>query len=155
MFKLAEETMFKLTAAVVISLFAGFVYAQQTPTVQKTETQTTTNATTWHGTLVDARCQATHTENKETTNTDAAGNTTTTKTETKTIECPATMTSTSFELLTPEGRYIRFDDPSNARIVETVKNNKKWAKFLNDHEPLKVQVVGKTNGELIVLESIQ
>lgn len=144
--------MSKLTAAVVIPLFAGFLYAQQASAVQKTETET---ITTWNGTLVDASCHATHTENKESTSTDLAGKTTTTKTETKTFECPATMTSTSFELLTPEGRYIRFDDPSNARIIEVVKNNKKWNKFLNEHAPLKVRVVGKKNGEVVVVQSIQ
>ena len=116
----------KLAAAAVIPLFAGFLCAQQSNQApQTTETQTTTTTTTtFNGTLVDAGCQATHTENKETTSTDPAGNTTTTKTKTETIECPVTTTTTTFGLLTPEGRYVRFDDPSNTRIVEIVKTTR-------------------------------
>ncbi len=147
----------KLAAAAVIPLFAGFLCAQQSNQApQTTETQTTTTTTTtFNGTLVDAGCQATHTENKETTSTDPAGNTTTTKTKTETIECPVTTTTTTFGLLTPEGRYVRFDDPSNTRIVEIVKTNKKWNTYVTDRKPLQVRVVGRPNGEMVVLESIQ
>src|SRR6266536_2307150 len=99
----------RLAAGALIPLFAGFLCAQQ----QTTETHTTTTKTTWNGTLVDASCRATHTENKETKTSDEAGNSTVTRTQTQTIECPVTTTTTTFGLVTSEGRYIRFDEPSN------------------------------------------
>jgi hypothetical protein len=147
---LEVNTMKKFAAVAVIPLFAGFLGAQQRET-----TETTTTKTTWNGTLIDAGCRATHTENKETAVTDQAGNTTTTKTETKTIECPVTTTTTSFGLLTPEGRYVRFDDPSNTQIVEVVKRNKKWNTYITERKPLRVRVVGRPDGDVVVMESIQ
>jgi hypothetical protein len=57
--------------------------------------------------------------------------------------------------LTPEGKYVRFDDPSNTKIVEVVKSNKEWNKYMTNHEPVKVQVVGTPNGDVVVLESIK
>ena len=65
------------------------------------------------------------------------------------------MTTTSFGLLTPDGKYISFDPASNTRIVEMVKNDKKWNKEFSERAPVKVHVVGKANGDLIVLESIE
>ncbi len=146
----------KLTAAAIVPLFAGFLCAMQSArAAQTTETQTTTTKTTFNGTLVDAGCQTTHTENKETRSTDQAGNTTTTKTKTETIECPVTTTTTTFGLLTPEGRYVRFDDPSNTKIVEMVKSNKKWTTYVTDRKPLTVRVVGRPTGDVVVMESIE
>ena len=57
--------------------------------------------------------------------------------------------------MTPEGQYVRFDEPSNTKIVEMVKSNKKWSKFISDREPLKVRVVGTPNGDVVVLEQIR
>jgi hypothetical protein len=149
--------MSKLLAVAVIPLFAGFLCAQQSNQAPQTTetTQTTTTTSTMNGTLVDAGCRSTHTENKETSSTDPAGNTTSTKTRTETIECPVTTTTTTFGLLTPEGRYVRFDDPSNTKIVEIVKSNKKWNTYVTDRKPLKVRVVGRPNGDVVVVESIE
>ncbi len=70
------------------------------------------------------------------------------------IDCPVTTTTTTFALQTPEGKYVRFDDPSNSRIVEVVKGNKVWSKSINDHKSVKVRVVGTANG-YVVMESIR
>jgi hypothetical protein len=143
----------KFAVVAVIPLVAGFLYAQSQST-QTTETKTTT--TTWNGTLVDANCYTTHTEHKETTSNSAnreTTTTTTTKTESN-AECPVT-TTTSFGLLTPTGQYVHFDQPSNTRIVEVVKGNKKWTKYVEDRQPLKVTVVGEPSGEVVVMRSIK
>jgi len=66
-----------------------------------------------------------------------------------------TTTTTSFGLLTPEGRYVRFDDPSNSRIIEVVKRNKKWNTYITERTPLKVRVIGRPEGDVVVMESIQ
>ena len=142
----------KLATVAAIPLFAGFLFAQAQAD-QTTRTETTITKTTWNGTLVDAGCRTTHTENKQTTSDESK---TTTKTETThQTECPVTTTTTTFGLMTPEGQYVRFDEPSNTKIVEMVKTNKKWSKFISDREPLKVRVVGTPNGDVVVLETIR
>jgi hypothetical protein len=143
----------KFAVVAVIPLVAGFLCAQSQST-QTTETKTTT--TTWNGTLVDANCYTTHTEHKETTSNSANRETTTTTTKTETnTECPVTTTTTSFGLLTPTGQYVHFDQPSNTRIVEVVKGNKKWTKYMEDRQPLKVTVVGEPSGDVVVMRSIK
>ena len=138
-----------LTTVAVIPLFAGFLCAQD-----RTETRTTTTKTTYEGTLIDAGCQTTHTEHKEShTNPDSS---VTTKTEhSTTTECPATTTTSSFGLLTSDGKFVRFDDGSNTKIVEMVKSNKTWSREINDRAPIKVRVVGTPHGDVVVMESIR
>src|SRR5438876_3029292 len=135
-------------AIAMVPLFAGFLLAQE-----RSETRTTTK-TTWNGTLVDAGCQTTHTEHKESkTNPDQS---VTTKTEhSEVVDCPATTTTTSFGLLTSDGKYIRFDDPSNTKIIEVVKTNKEWSSDLTGRKPIRVRVVGTPHGDVIVMESIR
>src|ERR1700730_13025763 len=135
----------RIAATVIIPLFAGFLFAQDQ---SRTETRTTTTKTTWNGTLVDAACQSTHTEHHETSRESNADRTVTTKSETthtETVDCPVTTTTTSFGLVTPEGRFIRFDERSNTRVVEIVKSNQAWNKNVSDRAPLRVRVVGSTN----------
>lgn len=158
----------KLTTIAAIPLFAGFLWAQSDqPTTTQSESRTSTtttttessNAKTWNGTLVDAGCRTTQTAHRETTDTahpDAnTTKTTTTKTDTSTTECPVTTTTTTFGLMTPDGQYVTFDEPSNTKIVEVVKNNKKWSKSLADRQPVTVRVVGNKKGDVVVVESIQ
>lgn len=139
----------RFAAAAMIPLFAGFLCAQET-----TETRTTTTKT-WSGTLVDAGCQSTHTEHKQTTTKNPDQSVTTRTEHTETVECPVTTSTASFGLLTSDGQYIRFDDPSNTKIVEVVKTNKKWNKYISERAPLKVSVVGSPRGDVVVLESIR
>ncbi len=146
----------KIAALAVIPLFAGFLYAQ---TEESTHSETTTTqAANWEGTLVDAGCYTTHTEHKESNATNPDGSTTTTRTDTvrrEETECPVTSTTTTFGLITPEGKYMRFDEPSNTRVVEIVKNHKDWVRETKENKPLKVHVVGKPNGDVVVVESIR
>jgi hypothetical protein len=140
----------KFATVALIPLCAGFIWAQEQQTTTTTETQTTTSRN-WDGTLMDAACQSSHSEHSESTTTDP--NTGTTRTETthsETVQCPVTMTTTSFGLMTADGKFVRFDDASNARIIEVVKKNKKWDK----HAPT-VRVVGRASGDVIVLDTIR
>jgi hypothetical protein len=142
----------RIAIAALCPLFAGFLWAQ----ADQTRTETTTT-TTYNGTLVDAGCQSTHTEHRssETTNpAEGVTKTTTTKTNTESSECPVTTTTTSFGLMTPEGKYVRFDDPSNTKFVEIVKS-KKWDRDMEAKKPLKVQVVGMPNGDYVVVKTIK
>lgn len=145
--------MYKFAAVAVIPLFAGFLCAQE-----QTTTQTTTTTTTWNGTLVDAGCHSTKTERHESSSSNPdehTTQTTTTKTTTISTECPVTTTTTTFGLVTADGRYYTFDNPSNTRIVEVVKGNKKWLKYMTDRQPVKVRVVGTPNGDVVVMQSIR
>jgi hypothetical protein len=140
----------KISTLAVIPICAGFLFAQQ-----GTETRTTkTTTTSWDGTLVDAGCRTTRTERTERNTDPNTNSTTTTRTETNKTECPVTTSSTSFGLLTSDGRYIRFDDPSNSKVVKVIKSNKKWNKYMTDRTPMKVHVVGTENGDVLVVESI-
>ena len=144
----------KWAVLAMVPLFAGFLLAQD----QTTRTETKTTTTTWNGTLIDANCYTTHTEHKETTNSANREGTTTTRTETthtENTQCPVTTTTTTFGLLTPSGQYVRFDNPSNTRIIEVVKGNKRWVKDMEDHQPVKVTVVGSPSGDVVVLKEIK
>ena len=140
----------KFAAMAIIPLFAGFLYAQEA-------SRTVTTTTTWSGTLIDASCQSSHTEHKESstkTNPDQSV-THRESTRTETVDCPVTTTTTSFGLLTPDGKYLHFDDPSNTKIVEVVKTNTGWNRFITTRKPLRVRVVGTANGDIVVMESIR
>jgi hypothetical protein len=159
--KYQEAKMIRFAALTMIPIFAGFLYAQQGETTHS-ESHSSTTRTTYNGTLVDAGCYATHTEHHESSSTTLSDQSGTSRSESSHSEttnnnadCPVTTSSTSFGLLTPDGRYVRFDAPSNTRIVETVKTNKSWSSSMNDHKPIRVQVVGTPNGDVVVLDSIR
>jgi len=140
-------------ALAIIPLFAGFLFAQDR---NQTTRVTTETKTTWNGTLVDAACQNTRTERRETREVDAT-RTTTTKTETThidTADCPVTVATSTFGLITSDGRLIRFDNPSNTRVVEIVRTNQSLNRSLGSRTPLKVRVIGTANGDVAVVESL-
>jgi hypothetical protein len=144
----------KSVAIAMIPLFAGFLFAQDQ---SRTETRTTTTKTTWNGTLVDAACQSTHTEHHASSQENNPNGGVTTKTETtrtETVDCPVTTTTSTFGLLTSDGRFLRFDNPSNTRVVEIVKGDKAYNKYLADRTPLKVSVIGSANGDVAVVDSL-
>jgi hypothetical protein len=150
----------KIAAVAVIPLFAGFLWAQQQQAQQDQAAQsTTTTTTTWNGTLVDAGCRTTHTQRTESSSQTSPDQRSTTasrtQSESTSTDCPVTTTTTAFGLMTPEGKYVRFDDPSNVKIVEIVKGNKKWTETITEKKPLKVQVVGTPNGDIVVMQRIQ
>jgi hypothetical protein len=128
----------------LIPLAAAILFAQARTTT------TTTTKTTWNGTLVDASCQ--NTEHRETTqiNPDRSTTTRTETTRTENVECPVSASTSSFGLMTADGRFIRFDNPSNARVVEFVKSNKSFS----SGAPLRVNIVGTSRGDLAVVESL-
>ena len=153
----------KFAVAAVIPLFAGFLWAQVEPApaqeaAQETRTETTTTKTTYNGTLVDAACRTTHTEHRESSTSNPDSNTTrteTTRTTTESNECPVTTTTTTFGLITPEGKYVRFDDASNNKVIEVVKSNKEWKREMEGKKPVRVRVIGSPNGDMVVVESIK
>jgi len=140
----------KLGTMAMISFCAGCLCAQTDQSTQtETKTTTTTTSVNLNGTLIDRGCYTTHTQKKETN----AGENSTTTTETTRVvtECPVTATSTSFGLVTPEGKFVRFDDAGNTRVIEMMKSNKDWS----SGKPVKVRVVGTANGDVIVIKEIQ
>lgn len=143
----------KLATVALIPLFVGFLSAQQTTQTETQTTTTTGNAVNLNGTLIDQGCYTTHVQHKE-TNSDQ-NSTTTTETTKVTTECPATVTSTSYGILTPDGQFHRFDDAGNAKVVEMMKSNKDWQNDINEHKPLKVQVVAMPNGDVMVIKEIK
>jgi hypothetical protein len=147
----------KLTTIAVLPLFAGFLWAQADQ--QTTETKTTTTTTMWNGTLVDASCRATHTAHRETTETskpdENTTRTTTTKSDSYVNECPVTTTTTTFGLVTPKGEYVTFDEPSNTRIVEVMKGNKKYTTYITEKKPVQVRIRGDKHGNVVVVKEIQ
>ena len=141
----------KLATVAVLSIFVGCLSAQ----TDQAETKTTTTTTTVNldGTLVDQGCYTTHSQQKETSGDETSSKTTVT---TKVVtECPATTTTTSFGLLTPEGKMVRFDDASNTRVVEMMKSNKVWSNDIKGHKPVIVRVVAMPNGDLMVIKEIK
>ena len=135
----------KLAVLAVTPLFAGFLFAQ---TTQESTTTTSDQSINLNGTLVDAGCRTTHTEHKE------SNPTSTTITTRDITECPVTESTTTFGLITPEGKYVRLDDAGNTRVVEMVKG-KHWHTYVTERKPIKVHVVGTQNGDLVVVRTIQ
>jgi hypothetical protein len=149
----------KLTAIAAVPLCAGFLFAQSQSAQRETKTETTTTTSTWSGTLVDASCRTTQTAHRESSETakvdeNTTKTTKTTSTESKT-ECPVTTTTTSFGLMTADGKYIPFDQTSNTRVIEVMKSNKDWSKNAESKKPVSVTVVGNQRGDTIVVESIK
>jgi|SRR5579884_60488 len=140
----------KLAGIAMIPLFAGFLFAQD----QRTDSSTTTTTTTWNGTLVDAGCRSSHSERHESTTTTPTSQSTSKSERHEVSDCPVTTSTTSFGLMTSDGKYIRFDDPSNTKIVETVKSNNDWNRSVSSNQPIRVRVVGRPNGDVVVVESI-
>jgi hypothetical protein len=144
----AGGNMKKFAAIAAIPLLAGCLMAQS-----QTETTTTTTKTnTWDGSLVDQGCYTTHVQQKDSS---AEGNTSTqTETNKYVTECPVTTTSTSFGMITSDGKFVRFDDAGNTRIVEMVKSNKDWNNYITGKKPVKVRVIGSENGGTVVIKEI-
>lgn len=141
--------MHRIAKAGMITICAGaFVIAQE-------QTRTETQTTTWNGRLVDAACQSSHTEHREVSTTKNPDSVTT-RTETTRTDtvCPVTSTTTSYGLVTRDGRFIRFDNPSNARVSQMVRDNQTWNQSVANSRPLQVEVMGTPNGDVAVVQSI-
>src|ERR1051326_494363 len=110
----------KKFAVLLLPIFATYLCAQQPQT-----TRTETTETTWSGTLMDAGCYSTQSHETQ-SKTDPAGTTTKKETTTTVTQCPVTPTTSSFGIMTSDGKFIRFDPSSNARVIELTKT--KWNK---------------------------
>jgi hypothetical protein len=145
-----------ITAIGLVPVFACWLCAQSDQTTHS-ENSTTTTTTSYGGTLIDESCHNTRTEHHEsssTDNPDTGSHTTTTSSSTRvTSDCPVTNETKTFGLLTPEGQYIRFDQPSNEKIIQVVKGNK--SKYIEANGPVKVEVKGRKKGDTVVIDSIQ
>jgi hypothetical protein len=144
----------KFATVAMFSFLAGCLGAQ---TSQQRETTTTTTTSTTpvnlDGTLIDQSCYSSHSHSKE-TNSDANSTTTTVTTKDST-NCPVTTSTKTFGLVTPDGKMVRFDDASNARVVEMMKSDKDFNNDMNGHRPVKVRVVAMPNGDVMVVKEIK
>jgi hypothetical protein len=134
----------------MIAGFAGLLSAQY-------QSRTTTSQTTWNGTLVDAECQKTHTEYRESSRQSNPDLSVTTRSETthrETVDCPATAATSTFGLLTSDGRLIPFDDTSNARVIGFLQSNGTLNRSLTQRAPMRVSVVGTANGGVAVVDTL-
>jgi hypothetical protein len=152
----------RLATIAVVPLFAGFLFAQAQDTqaqsapsqeAQRSKSETTTTTTTFNGTLVDAGCYSTHSHSKDTNSN--ANSTTTTETTKNTTNCPVTSSSSSFGLMTADGKYVSLDPAGNQQVLELVKNNKDWQQNMSEHKPVTVHVIGTPNGDTIVVKEIK
>jgi hypothetical protein len=103
----------KFAAMAVIPIFACFLSAQET---RSTETQTT-KTTTYNGTLVDAGCRTTHSEHHESSSNPSEGTSSSRSEKSDKVDCPVTTTTTSYGVMTSDGKFLRFDDPGNTKVV--------------------------------------
>ena len=143
----------KFAAMAVIPIFACFLSAQET---RSTETQTTTSkSTTINGTLVDAGCRTTHSEHHESSSNPSEGTSSSRTEKSDKVDCPVTTTTSSYGLMTSDGKFLRFDDPGNTKVVEMMKSNRDWSKSVNDHQPVRVRIVGTPNGDVVVVQEIR
>ncbi len=142
----------KFAVIAAIPLMAGFLMAQSQQS--ESTTTTTTKTSTWDGQLVDQGCYTTHVQQKD-SNSDGNGGSTETVTNKYVTECPVTTSSTSFGMVTSDGKFVRFDDAGNTRIVEMVKSNKDWNDYMTNKKPVKVRVVGTANGDVVVIKQIR
>ena len=134
----------------LVPIYAGLLVMAQDQT-----TRTVTQTTTWNGTLVDAACQSGHSEHKETTVTRNPDSVTTrTETTRSDTSCPVTSTTTTYGILTRDGRFIQFDQPSNARVTRIIRENRTWNQDVASSRPMQVQVVGTPNGDVAVVETM-
>ena len=153
--------MTKFAVIAALPLLAGFALAQDQQTQTQTQTRTTTTTTqsgargdnTWNGTLVDQGC---YTQRVHKTESNSDGNTTTQTESTKvTTACPVSNQTTSFGMITSDGKYVHFDDAGNAKIMQMMKSDKDWDNNLQNHKPMEVRVVGTANGDVVVIKQIK
>jgi hypothetical protein len=105
---------------------------------------------------VDAACQNTRIERKESsraTNPDRSVTRSETI-QTETVDCPVTATTTAFGLITSDGRFLRFDSPSNTRVIQIVQSDQGLSRHLEERIPLSVSVIGTADGDVAVVESL-
>lgn len=69
--------------------------------------------------------------------------------------CPVSSSSTTFALVTNDGRMYRFSDEGDAKVASELKTNSKWSKAVNDNKKISAQVRGSLEGDTLQIESIK
>ena len=65
-----------------------------------------------------------------------------------TRECAITCSRSGYGLVTPDGKFLKFDEAGNARTLAALKK-------LSKEKDLKAKVTGTVNGEVLKVESIE
>lgn len=126
----------KLLMSAVIALVGGCLWAQtQEGKLPKSKT------TSWKGTLVDSGCRSSNSEHQKTTGDSKPyrGGTST----------------TSFGLITADGKCIPFDLDSNEKVAGMLKMRTDWSENKAKIQSTKVEVVGTEEGGEISVDEIQ
>ena len=126
----------KFLMAAVIALVGGYLGAQtHEGELRKPKT------TTWKGTLVDSGCRSPHSERHKTTSDSSS--------------FPVVTSTTSYGLITADGKCIPFDVASNEKVSGLLKMKKDWSENVVKIKPTKVNVVGTEHDGEISVEEIQ
>jgi hypothetical protein len=135
----------KLQVAAVVSLFAGYFWAQAQQTDQF---NIKTNTTTWKGTLVDS-CRSSYTDSqKSSRNTNRDTNTTKNLKKqfaSNSTSHPGTTSTALYGLITEDGKCIPFDLGSSDKVSGLMKIKTDWSENTVNLKPTKVEVVGTVN----------
>ena len=125
----------KFLTAAVIALVGGYLGAQtHEGELRKPKT------TTWKGTLVDSGCRSPGSERQKTSDYSSY---------------PAGIPTTSFGLITADGKCIPFDVGSNEKVEGMLKMKTDWSENTVKIKPTKVDVVGAERNGKISVDEIQ
>ena len=119
----------KFVTSALIALVGGCLWAQGG--IPKTKT------TTWKGTLVESGCRSPQ------------------KTTSDSNPYPAGPSTTSYGLITTDGKCVPFDVGSNEKVSGMLKIRKDWSENTVKIKPTKVEVVGTEHGGEISVDEIQ
>ena len=119
-----------------IAVVGGCLWAQ----TQQGEPRTL-NARTWKGTLVESGCRSSESERN--------------KTGGDSSPYPASTRTTSFGLMTADGKCILFDVSSNEKVAGMFKINDDWDENTVNIKATKVEVVGTEQGGKISIDEIE
>jgi hypothetical protein len=131
-----EGPMNRFVTATVIALVGGCLWAQT-----QTGEMRTPKATTWKGTLVDSGCRSPQPPRQKTTS--------------DTGSYPTGTSTTSYGLITADGKCIPFDLDSNEKVSGMLKMKTDWSENTVTIKPTKVEVLGTENGGKISVEEIR
>ena len=145
----------KILSIATAALFVGGCLCAQQSSQSTTTTTTTVAPVNMEGTLIDQGCVTSHTHSRETTTNPDSTTTTTTETTKYNSECPATTSTTSFALMTPEGRMIHFDPASNSRVVGVLRTDRTFTNDMQEHRPVKVRIVATPDGNVMIIKNIK
>jgi len=125
----------KFVKATIIVLVGGALGAQTQGESPKSK------ATTWKGTLVDSGCRSPQSARQ--------------KTASDSSSYPEVTSTTSFGLITEDGKCIPFDVGSSEKVSGLLKMKKNWSENIVKIKQTKVEVVGTEHDGEISVEEIQ